>query len=321
MTMIRQVGLEMLGAVAFLAVGTSGILDSTYAQVFPPRSSTPSVPVPSPPSQPAPQEAPGSNPAPQQIPQGIVPEGQSPQASSPTPLLRTIPFATLLGGDLSKSFVQLTNLRSQVDSNFVIGQSLGGRFTVPPYVHEASNGSRVFVHVNAMSNPPMIKPERNELHLEFHFPTLQLKTYYKDYSPEGDQAVADTAGEDVIIDVYLVPATNHLGFPTYHSARAVFRGHLKSQDKCVYWFDLIFPINICDVSKKYLESLGSSIENGMREALHHSQTRNQFDQVVWQSLRADLLMQAGVNPMSPAQIMVFESAFHGTDYVVKYLPR
>jgi len=32
-------------------------------------------------------------------------------------------------------------------------------------------------------------------------------------------------------------------------------------------------------------------------------------------------MQAGVNPMRPAQILAIESAFRGTDYVVKYLPR
>jgi len=31
-------------------------------------------------------------------------------------------------------------------------------------------------------------------------------------------------------------------------------------------------------------------------------------------------MQAGVNPMSPAQIMVIEAAFRGPDYGVKYLP-
>ena len=32
-------------------------------------------------------------------------------------------------------------------------------------------------------------------------------------------------------------------------------------------------------------------------------------------------MQAGVSPMSPAQIMVIEAAFRGTDSLVKYLPR
>ncbi|HJT21142.1 MAG TPA: hypothetical protein VJ746_11765 [Nitrospira sp.] len=240
---------------------------------------------------------------------------------APAPLLKTIPFSSLLGGDLSKSFIQLTNLRGQVDSNFVIGRSLAGRFTVPPYIHEASNGARVYVHANGLSHPPIVKSEGNELHLEFHFPSMQLKTYYKDYSPEGDQAVGDTVGENVIVDVFLTPITNNLGFPTYHSARTAFRGQLKSQEKCVYWFDVIFPINICDVSKKYLETLGAAIENGIREALLHPQSRNQFDQVVWQSLRADLLTQAGVNPMSPAQIMVIESSFRGTDYVVKYLPR
>lgn len=57
------------------------------------------------------------------------------------------------------------------------------------------------------------------------------------------------------------------------------------------------------------------------EALSHPQTRAQFDQVVWQTLRSDLLMQAGINPMSPAQIQVIEAAFRGTDYVVKYVPR
>jgi hypothetical protein len=84
---------------------------------------------------------------------------------------------------------------------------------------------------------------------------------------------------------------------------------------------MIFPINICDVSRKYLDSLGNAIETGVREALSHPQTRTQFDQVVWQTLRSDLLMQAGVNPMSPAQIQVIEASFRGTDYVVKYLPR
>lgn len=237
------------------------------------------------------------------------------------PLTKTIPLAVLLGGDLSKSFVQLTNLRGQIDSNFTIGRSLAGRFALPPYVHEATNGAKVLIHANGLSNPPIVKPEGNELHLEFHLPSLQLKTYYKDYSPEGDQAVGDTVGEDAIIDIYIMPTTNQYGFPTYQAVRAGFRGTLKNQDKCVYWFDAIFPINICDVSKKYLATLSNAIETGVRESLSHPQTRNQFDQVVGQSLRADLLMQAGINPMSPAQIQVLESAFRGTDYVVKYLPR
>ena len=37
--------------------------------------------------------------------------------------------------------------------------------------------------------------------------------------------------------------------------------------------------------------------------------------------RTNLLMQTGINPMSPAQIQVIEAAFRGTDYAVKHLPR
>lgn len=301
-----------------------GLVPHADAQVFPPRSNTQSVPVqPGPP--PMGQPMPGPNqipPMPGQRQQVMPVPGMQPMMQPPqAPLVKTIPLALLLGGDLSKSFVQLTNLRGQVDSNFTIGRSLAGRFTVPPYVYEASNGSRVFVHANGLSNPPVVKSEGNELHLEFHIPALQFKTYYRDYSPEGDQAVGDTVGENAIVDIFILPTTNQQGFPTYQAARAGFRGTLKPQDKCTYWFDVIFPINICEVSKKYLDTLGNAIETGVREALSHPQTRTQFDQIVWHTLRSDLLIQAGINPMSPAQIHVIEASFHGTDYVVKYLPR
>jgi len=78
---------------------------------------------------------------------------------------------------------------------------------------------------------------------------------------------------------------------------------------------------VCKDAIVDLDSLSNAIETGVREALSHPQTRTQFDQVVGQTLRADLLLQAGINPMSPAQIHVIEAAFRGTDYVVKYLPR
>jgi hypothetical protein len=38
-------------------------------------------------------------------------------------------------------------------------------------------------------------------------------------------------------------------------------------------------------------------------------------------LRTNLLMQAGINLMSPVQIQVIEAAFRGTNYTLKYLPR
>ena len=46
----------------------------------------------------------------------------------------------------------------------------------------------------------------------------------------------------------------------------------------------------------------------------------QPDQVVWQALRTDLLKQAGINPMSPAQIQVIDASFRGTDYVSNTSP-
>ena len=252
-----------------LAAGYLTLVEPARGQVFPPRSNTPSVPAQpnlQSPGQPPPMPPSG----PQSMPQGLAPQGVQPgRYQAPPPLTKTIPLALLLGGDLSKSFVQLTNLRGQVDSNFTIGRSLAGRFTVPPYVHEASNGSRVYVHANGLSNPPVVKSEGTELHLEFHFPSLQFKTYYRDYSPEGDQAVGDTVGENAIVDIFIIPTTNHQGFPTYQAVRTGFRGTLKPQDKCVYWFDVLFPINICDVSKKYLDNLGNAIETGVREALSH----------------------------------------------------
>ena len=203
---------------------------------------------------------------------GLQPMMQPPQVTSP--LVKTIPLALLLGGDLSKSFVQLTNLRGQVDSNFTIGRSLAGRFTVPPYVHEASNGSRVFVHANSLSNPPVVKSEGNELHLEFHLPALQFKTYYQDYSPEGDQAVGDTVeSENAIIDIFILPTTNQQGFPTYQAVRAGFRGRSKPlRTKCTYWFDVIFPINICEVSKNTWIRSTMRLKQGCVRALSHPQT-------------------------------------------------
>jgi hypothetical protein len=33
------------------------------------------------------------------------------------------------------------------------------------------------------------------------------------------------------------------------------------------------------------------------------------------------LIQAGVNPAGPAQVQIFEAGFHGTDYMVSYVPR
>ena len=63
--------------------------------------------------------------------------------------------------------------------------------------------------------------------------------------------------------------------------------------------------------EKYLDSLGNAIETGVREALSHPQTRTQFDQVVGQTLRVDLLLQAGINPMSPVKFRSLRPPFAG----------
>ena len=102
---------------------------------------------------------------------------------------------------------------------------------------------------------------------------------------------------------------------------AVICGLLKEPDKCTYWFDVIFPVNVCSLVKDYLKNIKPTVENGLREALQQPQTRMQFDQAVWQQLRGELLQQAGLNPATPAQVQIVEAGFRGTDYVVSFVPR
>ena len=57
----------------------------------------------------------------------------------------------------------------------------------------------------------------------------------------------------------------------------------------------------------------------MRELLLQPQTRGQFEQQVFQLVRADLL-QAGLNPMSPARAEIVHSSSRAPT-TVTYLPR
>lgn len=277
------------GLVAILASG--GVDTEAWGAegVFPPRPSSP------PPSVPASPPAPNS-------------------------LVKTVPFAMLLG-DFTRSFVQIANLRSPMDSNFVIGHGLVGRLALERHIHEAANGSKVYLHVNGTSNPPTVNTEVNELHLRFLFPAIQVKSYYRDYSNESDLALGDAVVEKATVDIYLTPVTDQRRLPTYQAVRVVFTGELKEPDKCTYWFDVIFPVNVCSLVKDYLKNIKPSVENGVREALQQPQTRMQFDQAVWQQLRGELLQQAGLNPAGRAQVQIVEAGFKGTDYVVSYQPR
>jgi hypothetical protein len=277
------------------------------AQVFPPRSSqpTPSSPVPYP-GQPG------------QMPMQPAP---APQPSGPPgSLAKTFPFITLLG-DPTKAFIQIGNMRTPTDTNFLVGRGLAGRITLEKYIHEAGNGKPVVLHVNGLSNPPIVSTEGTELHLQFVIPSLVFKTYYQDYSAEGDGKLGDVTAEKVTVDVYFTPTIDQRMLPTYHSARVVLNGEIKEPEKCTYLFEIIFPVNVCSLAKEYLKAIKPAIENGLREGLLQPQTRGQFEQQVFQFIRAELLMQAGLNPMSRAQAQILQSSFQGTDYLVNFIPR
>jgi hypothetical protein len=280
------------------------MVNGAHAQVFPPRQ-------PMPPA--AGQSVPFGQPAPGA---STVPQGGGPPAA----LTKTIPFSAVVG-DPTKSFVQIGNMRSPFDTTFMLGRGLAGRIALEKYTHEAGNGQKSYVHLTGVSNPPIVTPEGAELRYQFVIPSLQFKTYYKEYSGEGDSALTDLVAEKVLIDIFVLPTIDQRGFPTLQSIRIAVRGELKEPDKCTYFFDLIFPVNICKVSNEYFRQIQPALENGIREVLLQPQVRGQFDQQVFQYVRAELLSQAGINPMSPAQVQILHAEFRGTDYVVSYVLR
>jgi hypothetical protein len=294
-----------------LTIGLIVFNSLSLAQVFPPRQPKP-APVPAPAPIPAQPGQPGQMPA-QPAP--------SPQPGrQPGSLVKTIPFVALLG-DPTKAFVQIGNMRSSTDTNFLVGRGLAGRIAIEKYVHEAGNGSPVVLHMNGLSNPPIVSTEGHELHLQFVIPSLLFKTYYKDYSAEGDSKLGDVVAEKLTLDVYFTPTVDQRKLPTYQAVRVIFTGEVKEPEKCTYFFDIIFPVNVCSLAKEYLKTIKPAFENGMREALLQPQARLRFEQQGFQFLRAELLTQAGINPASPAQAQIAEAHFQGTDYVVQYFAR
>jgi hypothetical protein len=278
---------------------------NTDAQVFPPRQPHPVTPPPAgaPPNQP------------------LQPAPLSPPAGPPGSFSRVIPFVAILG-DPTKSFIQIGNMRSPVDTNFVLGRGLAGRVSLDKYTHEGGNGKRSFLHVHGTSNPPLVTTEANELKLHYVVPTLQFKTFYQEYTGEADNALTDVVAENVTIDVFLSPTVDQRRLPTFVSARVVVSGTIKEAEKCMHFFDVVFPVNVCKLAEEYFrQQVKPAIENGMHEILLQPQTRMQFEQQVYQFVRADLLAQAGLNPMSPAQVQILQANFHGTDYVAQYISR
>lgn len=289
------------GATSAIGLCLTGFLlfAESSAQVFPPRQPQPAAPAPHPPAQ--------------------MP-GQAAMPPQPGVLTRNIPLTAILG-DPTKSFIQLTNMRSPFDTNFALGRGLTGRITLEKYTHEAGNGQKVFVHVTGVSNPPMVTLEGPEIRYQFLFPIIQLKTYYKDYSGEGDTALSDLVAEKVVVDVFLTPTIDQRRLPTYHSVRIAVIGAVREADKCTHFFDMIFPVNICKIGAEYFKQIQPALENGMREVLLQPPTRMQFEQQIYQFIRAELLSKAGINPMSPAQVEILQGEFRGADYVATYLPR
>lgn len=293
----------LFGSVTAIALISSIAL----AQVFPPR-------------QPQSTPVPGSTPMPGQL--GQMPrQSPMPQAGGPPgTLTKTIPFAVILG-DPTKAFIQLGNMRSPFDTNFAFGRGLAGRIGLEKYTHELGNGQKTFVHVTGVSNPPIVTTEGSELRLQFVFPVIQFKTYYREYTGEGDSVLNDLVAEKVLIDIFLTPTIDQRHFPTYHSVRLAVIGSVKEAEKCTYFFDIIFPVNICKVAGEYFKQLQPALENSLRDLMLQPQTRMQFEQQVAQFVRADLLANAGINPMSPAQVQITQASFQGTDYVANYIPR
>ena len=300
----------MRNAYSLIGILAGVIFSSSLAlaQVFQPR---PSPPLPSPPTQsptPAQPGLPGQPGMPQQF-------GRPPGALS-----TSIPFIDILGGP-TKSFIQLSNMRSPFDTNFSLGRGLAGRIALEKYTYELGNGEKAYIHIIGGSNPPIVTTEGAEVRLQFVFPAIQFKTYYKDYTGEGDSALSDLVAEKVLVDVFILPTLNERRFPTFHSIRIAITGSVKEAEKCTQFFQIIFPVNICKVAAEYFKQIQPALENGIRDVLLTPQIRAQFEQQVFQFVRAELLKKAGINPMSPAQVEITEAEFRGTDYVVSYVIR
>ena len=255
-------------------------------------------------------------------PRPSEPPSKSPRQSRPKnqPVgeVKSIAFAAILGGDFHKAFISLNNLRSPKDSQFVLAPSLAGRLTLERFEAKASPSQNAFFHIHGLSVPPQVTSDNKELRLSFSFPTIKVKGFYGNYSSQGDSAIPDSVIEKGVLDIYFTPGLDMKGFPTYQSARVTFSGKVRELESCGVWFDIVYRFNVCDAVQEYLEVLTANIQDGIRDALHHPQTRIHFDQFIQKHLRTLVLGTPGV-PLPPgARFQMGKTRFQGTDYIIQF---
>ena len=251
---------------------------------------------------------------------------QSPSPSPPTAqpavpgaLTQTVPLAAIMG-DLTRSFVHLVNMQGPAESNYMIGRGLRGRLNLERRIRDIGNGSHAFLHVSGLSNPPQAAAQGSELRLRFVFPSVVLKTFHREYSAAGDSALADVTAE-FVLDVFLTPTADQRGLPAVQNVRVLFQSATKPAERCIHMLDLVYPVNVCALADEYLKDIKLAVEHGLREGLMHPQARQEFEQAVGETLRADLLARSGASAGGPARVDIVQAAFRGTDYVVSFVVR
>jgi hypothetical protein len=264
------------------------------AQVFPPR--------------------PGQPPSPPTPPQSALQ-----QSTPPGMQTQSVPLAAILG-DPTRSFIRLVNMQGPTESTYTVGRGLAGRVYIERQVRDVGQGAKTYLHVSGLSNPPSLTPQGNELRLRFLFPLLVFRTFYREYTAEGDTALGDVAAANVTADVYLTPIADQRGLPAIQGVRVVFDGAISPPERCIYLFDLVYAVNVCGLANDYLKDIKLTLENGIREGLMQPQARTEFERAMLEFLRGDLLARSGLNPAG-GQLDIVQAVFRGTDYVVSFVAR
>jgi len=248
---------------------------------------------------------------------GLVVQNSPASVSSPKrqvapPKVKTIPFIRLLGGDPTKASITVKNLKGPMEPSIIFGDGLSANFTIPRHTADSSSGQKIYVHVTGLSDPPKFGGEGDEFRLHFAFPSLQLKGYYKNYSPDGDNEISDVHIENAAVDIFLQPSVGPEWRPTFAQARVVFSGQLTEPKQCLTLVDVLYPVNVCTIMKEYFDQIKTLVENGLREAVQSREIRMQFDEGAWAKVKQEIGSQE--------QVRVVSAVFRGTDFLIQYYP-